>query len=85
MNDIERLTAARDRLCRMMGWEKTTSHKFEIIRQTMSGNAIALGVDKAEAIADRLAELEKELCDYKLAEIGGEFLAGMANERTRTS
>ena len=50
----EKALSVRDRLCRLMGWAPSTSHKFEIIRRTMSGDAIALGLDKANELADRL-------------------------------
>lgn len=77
MNEIE---TAQQRLCRLMNWKPSMSHKFEIIRRTMGGTAIALSVEKAQQIADRLEALERELCDYKLAAIGQEFLDGMEAE-----
>jgi len=78
VNDYTELRAMTDRLCKLMEWEPGTSHKFEIIRQTCSGKAAALSIEKGNEIADKLEELMKAVCDYKLANIGQEFLEGMA-------
>jgi hypothetical protein len=60
------LRAMQDRLCRLMGWERgTTAHKFDIVRQTCSGRAVALSID----------------CDYELQGIGQEFTEGMAQQQ----
>jgi len=54
-----RLKAMTDRLCKLMGWEPSTAHKFEIIRQTCGGNAAALSIEKGNQIADKLEEWDK--------------------------
>ena len=59
----KRLAAVRDRLATVMGWPTgSVSHKFEIMRQVLTGKAIALGVDKAEQIADRLEYDDARWC-----------------------
>lgn len=71
-----------DRLCKLMQWEPGTAHKFEIIRQTCGGKAAALSIEKGNQLADKLEELMKSLCDHELANIGQEFLDGMAEPVT---
>jgi chemotaxis protein histidine kinase CheA len=75
------LQSMTDRLCRLMQWEPGTAHKFEIVRQTCSGKAAALSIEKGNQIADKLEELMKAVCDQQLAAIGEEFLDGMAECR----
>jgi len=57
-----------DRLCKLMNWEPGTAHKFEIVRQTCSGNAAALSIEKGNQLADRMWELmlEKENLEFEL-------------------
>lgn len=62
------LEAMTGRLCKLMGWEAGKAHKFEIIRQTMKGNAAALSVEKGNQIADRL-EMYRKRCEYLEARI----------------
>ena len=52
--DYSELRAMTDRLCKLMGWESGSSHKFEIVRQTCSGKAAALSIEKGNQIADKL-------------------------------
>jgi hypothetical protein len=66
-----------NRLCKLMGWTPSKSHKFEIVRRTCSGEAVALSLEKGNEIADRLEELERAVCDCELANIGNRFLDEM--------
>lgn len=55
MTNDERLAEVRDRLAVAMGWPTgQASHIFEIIRKIGNREAIVIGIEKAEAIADRL-------------------------------
>ncbi len=74
MSEYDELKAMTDRLCRLMDWEPGTSHKFEIIRQTCSGKAAALSVEKGNEIADKLEELMKALCDHATGTKGDETI-----------
>lgn len=76
-DDYNELRAMTDRLCKLMGWEPSTTHKFEIIRQTCGGKAAALSIEKGHQIADTLTELMKAQCDRQLAKSGAAFLEGM--------
>ena len=78
-NDYADLKAMTDRLCKLMGWEPST---VEIVRQTCRVQAATLSLENGNQIADRLEELEKQLCQYKLQlyqykleEITREYLA----------
>lgn len=63
--DYSEVQRVRDRFCKLMGWEKSSSHKFEVIRKTLGGKAVALGIAKADAIADRIEALEADLAEAR--------------------
>lgn len=78
--DLDRLAAARNRICQHFGWPPTSSHVFTAIRAIGYGKGIAVGVEKAEAIADRLDEQSKRIAEI---ESGSRALRDVIAERRK--
>jgi hypothetical protein len=59
--DYTRLKEATDRLAGLMGWEPGEHHKYEVLRAVGRGDAVALSLDKAHEIADRIERHDKAI------------------------
>jgi hypothetical protein len=54
--DLAEAEATAARLCRLMDWPQSKTNVFEVWRQTGTGKALAIGLEKANELA---AELER--------------------------
>lgn len=73
-HDYSRIAAVRDRLAHLMGWPDkigSTGHRFEVVRRALDGGALLVGVDKCEAIAERL---ERKKVRVEAAELNDAWL-----------
>lgn len=55
--DIARAMTAVDRIRKVMQWQDSVSHVYTIIRKVAKAEAVAVGVEKLEDIADELESL----------------------------
>lgn len=82
-DNIDRLAAVRDRIARAMGWRQgAASHIFEVWRKTGNGEAIALGIDKAEQLADRLEQRHMRMTTVWLVNTRDDFTRAVFSSRT---
>ena len=72
------MIAEQSRLCRLMGWETEQVG----VMPCKDSYGIVLGMWPASELCEKLEELSKAVCDYQLANIGQEFVDGMAEPVT---
>jgi hypothetical protein len=63
--DFRSAYKVRDRLCKLMGWPPGESHKFNVLRKVMTGQAVAVSVNKLEGLADEIDKLRNEAREWK--------------------
>jgi hypothetical protein len=68
--DFDELRAMTNRLCRLMDWQPSESHKFEGMRRMCGGSATAMSIEKGHQLADRI-----EACGQEISRLLEERLA----------